>query len=477
MTDSKKVNVVLPPILFESFQEFLSMYQSLYSKSSTMKKRSPLMIVGAPGVGKTLFSEVFVEYYKKEYSVPDSKIKRINIAAIPKDLIESSLFGYKKGAFTGAVNNYAGLVGELEEGIIVFDEIGELSKEVQAKLLTFIEDGYYYSLGDDKKKESKGLQIVATTNRTFEDRCFRQDFFDRFYPFYMLPLYKRREDILYYWAYLFPELTKKLTMTEILTILTHNWPGNVREIERVGQQIIASMDYLNKYAGGATCNRPLSTMLPEYSEMSILHALPIWEELQNSDVDHKFLESVMNRYGLGLSYEQNKKPLAAYKFHLVKYEDHSSSKFNIEYFKAIKQFDLAFEGLTHYCNLFRQHIHGDKNLLDLTKGYYDPILEEIHSYTFEKEKDKKKLKKHLELIMDLNKFALLKAGIDKKPEPVKDDNTGDETLDILSMTQENLLKMYYKGLIDASDGNKAEAAKKAGLNYRTFLSSLRKYDI
>lgn len=477
MTDSKKVNMVLPPILLNSLQEFQSMYQSLYSVRSTMKKKSPLMIVGAPGVGKSLFSEVFVASYKKEYAVADGKIKRLNIAAIPKNLIESSLFGYKKGAFTGAVKDYAGLVGELEEGIIVFDEIGELSKAVQAKLLTFIEDGYYYSLGDDQKKNSKGLQIVATTNRTFEGGCFRQDFYDRFYPFYMLPLHKRREDILYYWAYLFPELTKKLTMTEVLTILTHNWPGNVREIERVGQQIIASMDYLNKYADGATCNRPLSTMLPEYSEMSILHVRPIWEDLQNYDVDHKFLESVMNRYGLGLSYEQNKKPLAAYKAHRVTYEDHTSSKFNIEYFKAIKQFDLAFEGLTHYCNLFRQYILGDKNLLDLTKGYYDPKLEEIHSYTFEKEKNKKKLKKHLDLILDLDKFALIQAGINKESEPVKNNNTDNEALDILSMTQENLLKMYYKSLIDVSDGNKAEAAKKAGLNYRTFLSSLKKYYI
>lgn len=316
MTDSKKVNVVLPPILLESFQEFLCMYQSLYGKQSTIKKKSPMMIVGAPGVGKTLFSEVFVESYKQEYDVPDSKIKRLNIAAIPKDLIEASLFGYKKGAFTGAVNNYAGLVGELEKGIIVFDEIGELSKEVQAKLLTFIEDGYYYSLGDEKKKESKGLQIVATTNKTFDDGCFRQDFHDRFYPFYMLPLHKRREDILYYWAYLFPELTRKLTMVEVLAILTNNWPGNVREIERVGQQIIASMDYLYKYKNGSTCNRPLSTMLPKYSEMSLLNIKPLWDELKNSAVDHEFLESVMNRYGLGLSFEQDKKPLAAYKAHL-----------------------------------------------------------------------------------------------------------------------------------------------------------------
>lgn len=477
MTDLKKVNVVLPPILLNELQEFQSMYQSLYSKRSTIKKKSPLMIVGAPGVGKTLFSEVFVESYQKEYGVPEDKIKRLNIAAIPKDLIEGSLFGYKKGAFTGAVNNYAGLVGEVEEGIIIFDEIGELSKEVQAKLLTFIEDGYYYSLGDDKKKASKGLQIVATTNKTFKDGFFRRDFFDRFYPFYMLPLHKRREDILYYWAYLFPELTKQLPTTEVLTILTYNWPGNVREIERVGQQIIASTDYLNKYLGGATCNRPLSTMLPEYSEMSIFHMEPLWKELQKSDVDYKFLESVMNCYGLGLSYENNGLPLADYKAHLITYEDHDSSKFNIQYFKAIKQLDLAFEGLKHYCNMFRQYIYEDKNLLDLTKGYYDPPLEEIDSYTFQKEKNKKKIKKHLDLILDLDKFALQQAGINKEPEPVKDRNTDNEGLDLLSMNQKTLLKLYYKELIDTSNGNKVEAARRAGLNYRTFLSSLKKYDI
>ena len=415
MTDSEKVNIVLPPILLESFQEFLSMYQSLYSKSSKVRKKSPMMIIGNPGVGKTLFSDVFVESYKNEYGIPDNKIKRINVAAIPKDLIEGTLFGYKKGAFTGAVNNYAGLIGEMENGIIVFDEIGELSKEVQAKLLTFIEDGYYYSLGDDRKKESRGLQIVATTNRTFESGCFRQDFYDRFYPYFILPIHKRREDILYYWAYLFPELTRKLSPIEVLTILTYHWPGNVREIERVGQQIIARMDYFKIISDIPDTLRdsPLVALLPEYSEMSLLYMGPLREGLEKSDVDHELLESVMNHYGLGFSHEQKKFPFAGYKVHLNSCDDYCSCKFNIECFKPIRQFDLAFKGLNYYCYLFKQNIYGNKDLLDVTEGYHDTTIDIEDYLEFLKDKTRKKMEKRFYLIENVHKFIRLKTGKDK----------------------------------------------------------------
>ena len=90
--------------------------------------------MGPPGVGKTLFSEVFTSLYKEDNNVSQEKIVRINVAAFPETLIESTLFGHMKGAFTGAITNKKGFVEEAADGILILDEIGELSKEVQAKL-------------------------------------------------------------------------------------------------------------------------------------------------------------------------------------------------------------------------------------------------------------------------------------------------------------------------------------------------------
>jgi len=481
MTDCQKVNMVLPPILFESFQEFLSMYQSLYSKSSAIKKRSPLMIVGAPGVGKTLFSEVFVESYKKEFAVADGKIKRLNIAAIPKGLIEGNLFGYKKGAFTGAVNNYAGLVGELAEGILVLDEIGELSKEVQAKLLTFIEDGYYYSLGDDKKNESRGLQIVATTNKTFKDGYFRQDFFDRFFPFYIPPLYQRRRDTLYYWAYLFPKLTKKLSEAEVLTTLAYNWPGNVREIERVGQQIIWKIDYgkrikdMNPYR-----QKPLYNIASGYSEIDIWKTEDIWNELDESGIDTSSVDDIFNDYGVSLSPRRSRlKPFPEYEAKNIDFDNRYREKFGAVVYKPNEYFDSAYEGLKLYCNAFRQDIFGNKDLLDLSHGIYDPPKWAIVRLADKKKKSKVAKKKDEELLNELRKFTDLKACLEQNTSNILNNESvsDDASKDIYSMQERDLMKHYYRGLIERSNGNKAEAARRAGLNYRTFMSCLSRYDI
>ena len=99
----------------------------------------------------------------------------------------------KKGLLRVLITIHGGFIGENEGGIVILDEIGELSKPVQAKLLTFIEDKYYYKVGGKEQKKSIGLQIIATTNKTPKDDVFRQDFIYRFFPFYIPPLYEREK--------------------------------------------------------------------------------------------------------------------------------------------------------------------------------------------------------------------------------------------------------------------------------------------
>jgi len=136
-----------------------------------------------------------------------------------------------EGSFTDAHNDKIGLVEKANGGLLILEEVGELPKEVQAMLLTFIETGEYRKLGSEEV-ETATSKVVAATNR---ESALRDDFRYRFFPYYIPPLRERKGDILYYFHEIFPELTKNFTKSEVLMLLTHHWPGNVREIERIGR--------------------------------------------------------------------------------------------------------------------------------------------------------------------------------------------------------------------------------------------------
>lgn len=136
-----------------------------------------------------------------------------------------------KGAFTDAKADKVGLVEKADGGLLILEEVGELPFEVQAMLLTFIETGEYRRLGDENVQKAT-VKVIAATNR---ESALRDDFRYRFFPFYIPPLRERKNDILYYFQEIFPGLTKNFSKSEVLLLLTHNWPGNVREIERIGR--------------------------------------------------------------------------------------------------------------------------------------------------------------------------------------------------------------------------------------------------
>ncbi len=104
----------------------------------------------------------------------------MNIASLNENLIESELFGHLRGAFTGAIRDKKGLIVEARDGILILEEIGVLPRSVQAKLLTFVEDGDYRRVGDETVLHAKNVQIIGTTNKELDDKWFMQDFLDRF---------------------------------------------------------------------------------------------------------------------------------------------------------------------------------------------------------------------------------------------------------------------------------------------------------
>lgn len=143
----------------------------------------------------------------------------------------SELFGHVKGAYTDAIADKAGWIEIADGGCLILEEIGELSNECQAQLLTLIEDGKFHRVGDNKIREVKNISIVGATNRKKSE--LREDFWNRFMIFNIPPLYQRRQDILYYIEEKEPDLIKLLEPWETLVLLAHNWPGNVREIDKV----------------------------------------------------------------------------------------------------------------------------------------------------------------------------------------------------------------------------------------------------
>ena len=206
--------------------------------------KRPIMVCGPSGVGKSLFIHVFNKIKQIEAKKEKrgwKKPRTLNCAAFNEQLILSELFGHKKGSFTGAGSDRVGHIKKADGGILILEEVGELAPTVQAQLLTFLEDGYFYRVGSNER-ESANVTIIGTTNRmNIAEKDFRRDFWFRFTRFNVPGLHQRRGDILYLLASYIPEILPKLRPWEVLNFLSYNWPGNVREILDVATNIEKEM--------------------------------------------------------------------------------------------------------------------------------------------------------------------------------------------------------------------------------------------
>ena len=203
-----------------------------------------VLILGESGTGKEVVARN-LHYYS---SRRDNAFVPVNCGAIPGDLLESELFGHEKGAFTGAISARQGRFELAEGGTLFLDEIGDMSLNMQVKLLRVLQERTFERVGSNKSIEAD-VRIIAATHRDLEEAItegkFREDLFYRLnvFPIEMPPLRERVEDI----PLLVNELIRRiehekrgsvrLTQAAILALCQYNWPGNVRELANLVERL------------------------------------------------------------------------------------------------------------------------------------------------------------------------------------------------------------------------------------------------
>ena len=199
----------------------------------------PVLILGESGAGK----EVVARFIHRHSRRADKPVVKVNCAALPQDLLESELFGYERGAFTGAVGEKPGKFELADKGCILLDEIGEMPPNLQAKLLHVLEDGEFSRLGG-KRPIKVDVRVIALTNRKLHEAIPRGEFRDDLYfrlsvvKMDIPPLRERREDIPVLAAYFLRRhrdalgsSIEELPAELIDAFMRYDWPGNVRQLE------------------------------------------------------------------------------------------------------------------------------------------------------------------------------------------------------------------------------------------------------
>ena len=213
-----------------------------------------VLITGETGTGK----EVMAQYIHAKGPRASKPFVGCNMTAIPETLVESELFGYVRGAFTGADRNKKGLIEAAEGGTLFLDEIGDLAPVIQLKLLRFLETREFYKVGESSPRTSD-VRIIAATNKELEDAIdnngFRKDLYFRLNSARVIlpPLRKRQEDIIllvanfvYQACHQFQKQLKKLSSSAKALFLDYPWPGNIRELKGVIESavMVSDGDYL-----------------------------------------------------------------------------------------------------------------------------------------------------------------------------------------------------------------------------------------
>jgi two-component system response regulator HydG len=235
-TRKRKSNAPTIEGLIGSCALMTDLFNDLYKIAPT---NSTVLIRGETGTGKELVAQAIHRYSTSA----DNALITVNCAAIPETLIESELFGYEKGAFTGASTSRMGLIEAADQGTLFLDEIGELPIEAQARLLRFIQEGEIRRIGSVESRKVN-VRLICATHRDLQqltqDGGFRQDLYYRINVLKLVlpPLRMRGKDILELAEYILAERCKtnersplQFSPKAIQAITTYSWPGNVRELE------------------------------------------------------------------------------------------------------------------------------------------------------------------------------------------------------------------------------------------------------
>lgn len=266
------------------------------------KSDSSVLITGESGTGKELIARAI----HKNSSRCNGPMVVINCGAIPSELLESELFGHEKGAFTGAHRSRVGRFEIADQGTIFLDEIGDMSPDLQVKLLRAIQERQFERVGGTTTIEVD-IRVISATNKdlaqAIEKEKFREDLYYRLnvIPIHILPLRERKEDILVLAEYFQERLTKRGRGYQVKTfskeaaqaLLDYDWPGNIRELENliervsvlVEEPLIEIHDLPEYFISGASQNTLVSAAsvlnnrtgfneaVDQFQRSLILHAL------------------------------------------------------------------------------------------------------------------------------------------------------------------------------------------------------------
>ncbi len=267
-----------------------------------------ILIQGESGTGKELIAKA-IHFNSKRLGKP---FIALNCAAIPKELLESELFGFEKGAFTGAFERKLGKFEQANGGTIFLDEIGDMPLDLQAKILRVLQEKEITRTGGSQSIPVD-TRIVAATNQELEERvrekAFRGDLYYRLnvVPIHLAPLRERREDIPLLFDYFLKSscaemeiATKQCSAEALQLLLQHDWPGNVRELENtIKRAVILSADPLLTTADfpGLTSQKPGLLRNEECSlealvETKLRSSLDNLEKMETGDIYCMVLEQV-----------------------------------------------------------------------------------------------------------------------------------------------------------------------------------------
>jgi len=375
-----------------------------------------------------------------------------------------------KGSFTNATVNKEGLLKKADGGVLVLEELGELPKDVQAKLLITIEKGQYFKVGSSEPEMIGNLAVVATTNRNRES--FREDFWFRCIPFSIPPISSRRKDILYYLNLKHPKILRSLDQWELFRILLYNWPGNFREIDNTALAV-----NVNRKA----CKGGRNRVLPDLSEKIENYAIDeVWGVMQGVFQNKEELLKI-RKYFLKFNLEvngNNKERTLLSKIPRNKFSTRPSSSLKI--IEENKSLEHIYRGFKNWCILFcihwkseddclyRAHRHQfdffpidgpDKEFL-LRKNWRSTIA---HRQTFfpVKEDDNKVFFRDTPKFLDTisKNLALISDKIQpNQNEPLEE-------------------RVKIEKALKVSGGNMAKAAKSLGMPGTTFRTKVNDYNL
>lgn len=214
-----------------------------------------VLIYGESGTGKELVAKAIHAGSPRH----ENLFVEVNCAAIPEDLIESELFGHRKGSFPGATNDKDGKFQKSDGGTLFLDEVGDMSLKTQSKVLRTLDEQRFTPVGGEEPI-SVDVRVIAATNKDLEDEIgkgnFREDLFYRLnvIPFFVPPLRERKEDIPVLTRHFLKEISatysrriKEITDDAIETLMRYSWPGNVRELRNVIERVVIMNPTVNKF--------------------------------------------------------------------------------------------------------------------------------------------------------------------------------------------------------------------------------------